>query len=247
MVYQQPSIEIFGLLIQEPVTTFTDLMVSFVCYYAFIKLNKITLKNRTHLYLKIYFFSMGTATFLGGVIGHGFLYVFDAQWSISAEYTEFIANIVGEGNMSTTAYPWKLPGWLTSMVSVALLERAVIEYSRKLVSKKLGTFFGWMNIIELLIFMTITFTTLNFFFVEVHTFYGLLLVVGSFSTFMFYKTRTKGSRFFVIAVGIAAIAALFFMNEWGISKWFTHSDISHTFMTAAAYMFYRGSREIIEE
>ena len=76
----QPSIEILGLQIDEPVTTFTDLMVSAVCFYAFIKLSKIPVHNKVHLYLRYYFLSMGIATIIGGLVGHGFFYLFNTQW-----------------------------------------------------------------------------------------------------------------------------------------------------------------------
>jgi hypothetical protein len=221
MVPPQPSIEIFGILINEPVTTLTDLVVSAVCFYAFFKLSKISEKIPLHQYLKYYFLSMGLATAIGGLIGHAFFYHF--------------------------SFYWKLPGWWTSMVAINLIERAVIEYARKWVKPKTARFFAILNIIELLTFMILTFSTLNFFFVEVHSTYGLLLFVASFSGFVYYKTKSKGSKLFLIAVLFAAISALFFMNEWSLHMWFNYLDISHTLMAISAYLFYKGSREIILE
>ncbi|MBN1183518.1 MAG: hypothetical protein JXB49_14610 [Bacteroidales bacterium] len=225
----QPSVEIFGIRVDEPVTTLTDLFVSAVCFYAFIRLGRIPLKGKMHLYLRIYFISMAFATAIGGLVGHGFLYAFKYN------------------NFNLPVSPWKLPGWLTSMISIAMIERASIEYARKLIKPKLARFFAWLNIIELLTFMTITFSTLNFFFVEVHTTYGLLIVVASFNIFIYIRTKNEGSKLYLFAVGIAALSALVFMNEWGISKWFTHFDISHTLMTFGAYLFYRASLKAIEE
>ncbi|MBT4338051.1 MAG: hypothetical protein HOD63_05645 [Bacteroidetes bacterium] len=245
--YIQPDIFLWGLRIQEPITTITDLMVTAVCLYAFIKLAKIPVQSKTHLYVKYYFLSMSIATFFGGVFGHGFLYMFDFTWNMPEGFNNFVASIFGEKNVNDSAYPLKLPGWITSMFAVMLLERAIIEYARKLISRPLGTFFGWVNIIELLIFMTITFTTLSFYFVEIHTAYGLLFVVGSFSTFVYIKTRSQGSKIFMIAVGISATAALFFMNQWGFGPWFNHLDASHTLMTIGAFVYYKGSLKMIEE
>lgn len=176
-----------------------------------------------HVYLKIYFLSMAAATAIGGLVGHGFFYAFGKDMF------------------------WKLPGWFTSMVSIAMIERASIEYARKLVRPAVGHFFAWLNIIELLTFMIITFSTLNFFFVEVHTTYGLLIVVASFNIFVYRKTKSKGSKNYLIAVGISAISAIVYMNEWGINKWFNHFDVSHVLLTCAAWVFYRGARLSIEE
>jgi hypothetical protein len=218
MIAPQPDIYIYNLRINEPVTTITDLMVSAVCYYAFIRLSADKNPPKTLVYLKYYLLVMGIATTLGGLLGHGFLYVF--------EYS----------------LVWKLPGWLVSMISIALVERASIEHAKKIIPQKLGTFFSWLNIIELITFITITFSTVNFFFVEVHSAYGLLVVVTSFNFYVYWKKRDLTSKNFLIAVGFAAVSALIFMNEWGIFKWFNHSDISHCLMTISAWFFYRGGK-----
>ena len=106
----QPSIYICNIRLDEPVTTITDLVVSVMCFYAFYQLNSIPKKNKVHWNLKYYFLSMGLATLIGGVIGHGFLYLF--------------------------SFAWKLPGWLTSMFSIALLERASILYAKPSINRK---------------------------------------------------------------------------------------------------------------
>jgi hypothetical protein len=221
MLYEQPSIYIFSVRIDEPVTTVTDLFVSAVCFYAFYKLASTPVRNKVQANLRIYFLSMGIATLLGGLIGHAFLYNF--------------------------SYHWKLPAWITSMISIAFVERASIEYARPLITRRLGTIFKWANTIELITFIAITLSTLNFFFVEVHSAYGLLFVVTSLNLYIYRKRKAKGSRLFLIAVGFSAISALIFMNEWGVSRWFTHTDISHIFMTISAGFFYLGARHIISD
>ena len=222
-IQPQPPIDLFGIRIDEPVTTLTDLMVSAVCFYAFFHLayHPYRPKSKVHWYLQIYFLSMGIATAIGGLIGHAFLYLF--------------------------SFAWKLPGWLTSMISIALVERAAIQHARKFISKKVGDVFAWVNIIELLTFIALTFTTLNFFFVEVHSAYGLLVVVASFSFITYIKSKSRASGIFLIAVAFSAISALFFMNEWSLHTWFNYLDISHTFMTISAFFFYKGALQMIEE
>jgi hypothetical protein len=171
---------------------------------------------------------MGIATAIGGLIGHGFLYAFSYPPGLSVS-------------------PWKLPGWLTSMISIAMVERASIEYARKLIKPKIGRFFAWFNIIELLTFIVITFSTLNFFFVEVHTTYGLLFIVAGFNGYVYYKTKSDGSRIFLYAVAISAISALVFMNKWGISKWFNHYDISHSLLAISALLFMKGALKLVKD
>ncbi len=219
--FAQPSIYLGNLRIDEPVTTLTDLFVTAVCFFAYYRLRKIKPLSRMQIYLIYYFLTMGLATALGGLIGHAFLY--------------------------KLSFEWKLPGWLMSMFSVALLERASILYAKPLISKKLGKFFGVLNIVELATFVILAFSTLNFFFVEAHSAYGLLIIVAGFHGFVFYKQRTKGSKLFLIAVGISAISALIFMNEWGLHPFFNHYDISHTLMAIGAFVFYKGSLQSLRE
>lgn len=228
MTHQQPSIHLFDIRIDEPVTMLTDLLVTAVCVYAWLRMGKSGNGQHVHKYLRYYFLTMGIATALGGIIGHGFLYAFDT-WLPSS----FVVS------------PWKLPGWLVSMFSITLLERASIEYIRPIIHEKLGHLFARINIIELLVFIFIAIYTLNFFFVQVHAAYGLLFVVTSINLYVLHKRKTKSSKLFLLAVGCAAIGALIFMNEWGISQWFDHYDISHVMMAISAYVFYKGSKQLM--
>jgi len=212
----ETSIEIFGLLILEPVTSLTDLMVSAVCFFAFTKLIRL---NRPEIQFKLinwFFLTMGLATLIGGLIGHAFLYAF--------------------------SFEWKLPGWLMSMLSISLLERASIEYAKPLLPKKLRIFMDWANIIELLTFMVLTFSTLNFFFVEVHSAFGLLVINTPLHLYVFYKTRSEGSKYMIIAISFAMMSALIFMNEISLHKWFNYLDISHVLMTFGAWFFYQAAK-----
>jgi len=231
MEYRQPSIYPFGIRIDEPVTVLTDLLVSFVCFYAFFKLSRYKRENKVHVYLKYYFLTMAISTTIGGLIGHGFLYALEHSIDITLSVS-----------------PWKLPAWLISMFSIMMIERASIEYARPIIpNRKIGVFFSWVNIVEFITFVIITFVTLNFFFVQVHAAYGLLFVVTSFNLYVYLKKRTEGSKTFLFAIVFAALSALVFLNKWGISPWFTHFDISHVLMSISAWIFYRAGRKVLTD
>ena len=212
------TIYIAGLRIDEPVVTLTDLLVSVLCFIFAYRLQKSGKKGRVFLYFKIYFFMMGIATALGGLIGHAFLYNF--------------------------SFYWKLPGWITSMISIMFVERAAIEHTRILLSPRIVKILGVVNIIEFLTFLTLTITSLRFFYVEFHSGYGLMFVVLSLETLLFIKKRNPASKFLLIGVFFAALAALFFMNKISPHQWFNYSSVSHVFMSVAAYFFYRGASKI---
>lgn len=215
IIFPQPSTELWGIRIDEPVTTATDILVSVVCFFAFYRLARMKLPGRTHQYFRYYFLLMSIATFIGGVIGHGFLYAL--------------------------SFPWKLPGWIVSMLSVALIERSAIEHAKPLIDPRAAKFFMILNVIELFTVMTVTVSTLNFKWVEFHSGYGLLGVVLPFHCYTWYRTRDKGSFVVTLAVLVASCAALIFMNKISLHTWFNYLDISHVVMAIGAYVFYRGA------
>jgi len=207
-----------GIRVDEPIVTLTDLIVSFLCLYFFYRIQKSGKKEKVFLYFKIYFLNMGIATLLGGLIGHAFLYNFSLYW--------------------------KLPGWIMSMISIMFVERAAIEHTRIWLKESIIKVFRVINILEFLIFLTLTITTLNFFFVEFHSGYGLMFIVLSLEGFLFLKTKNLASKYMLIGVGFAAIAALFFMTKTSPHQWFNYLSISHILMAVAATFFYIGTTKI---
>ena len=214
MELEKTFIELFGLKILEPVTTATDLLVSAVCFYAFLNIHKSTKRGRIFFLFKYYFLSMGIATAYGGIIGHALLYLF--------------------------SFEWKIPGWIISMFSIALIERATIMHAMPLLKPTIGNFFSVLNILEFIILVCIVLYTLNFFFVETHAFYGLMIVVASFELYVFLKTKDSGSRILLYAVFISAVAATVHLTKFSPHQWFNYLDLSHVLMALAAYAFYRG-------
>ncbi|MBL4703740.1 MAG: hypothetical protein JKY54_04415 [Flavobacteriales bacterium] len=224
---KNPSISFFGIQVDEPVTMMTDILVGVVCFYALYKLmqkkRKGTVKGdpTVFVFLKYFFLLMGISTVLGGFFGHGFNYALNIYW--------------------------KLPYWGISMFSVALAERAVIVYSAGLTKPFYAKFFRWLNLIELAAFMVISFVTLDFIFVVIHSAYGLLVIVGIFHGYIYYKTRSQGSKLFLIGVFISLIGAVCFLTKFGFGHWFNHLDITHTLMAISGWFFYKGGAIMVED
>jgi len=218
MIIPEPSIHIMGIRIDEPVTTLTDLLVAGISLFAFFRLLKRPAENRIHHFLRFFFLGMGLSTILGGLTGHGFLYLFSA--------------------------PWQLPGWLASMIAVALLEQASIEQSRKLFRPGLSKLLTWLNIIELLTFILITIITIDFIFVVIHTAFGLLVIVAPLHIYLYSKTRKSGSIYFIVAILIAVISTPIFTGQWNIHQWFNNFCICHTLIAVSMCFFYRGAVKI---
>ncbi len=211
----QPSIELFGVTIMEPMVTLTDFWITAVALFAFWKLRQWNQAGAMHAYMRGYFLLMGIATFFGGLLGHAFQHVIGLEW--------------------------KLPGWLISMLAVSAIERATIMYVHPLIPFRFAKFLEVANILELIIFAVITFTTLNFFYIKVHSAYGLGLIVLPLHAYAWWKTRNHGSRIMSLSVCFTSIAAITYTTEIGLHTWFNHLDVSHTVMAISLYFFYRGT------
>ena len=218
MEFVKTTVDLFGFQIMEPVTAATDLLVSGVCLYAFLKIRKGTNNLPSVNLLKYYFLTLAVATAYGGIIGHALQHVL--------------------------SFGWKVPGWLISMLSIALIERAAILHAKPILRPGIGKFFAILNIIELSVLVSVVLLTLNFFFVEAHAFYGLLIVVSSFELFIYIKIKDEGSKLLLVAVIISALAATVHLTQFSIHIWFNHLDLSHVLMAMAAYVFYLGATKI---
>ena len=218
MEFIKTKIDLFGFQIMEPVTAATDLLVAAVCLYAFAKINRSRNSLSSVQLLKYYFLTLAISTTYGGIIGHALQHIL--------------------------SFGWKVPGWLISMISIALIERATILHAQPILRPGLGKLFAILNIIELITLISVVLITLNFFFVEAHAAYGLLVIVSSFELFIYLKTKNEGSRLLLIAVVISALAATVHLTKFTIHVWFNHLDLSHVLMAGAAYVFYLGAIKI---
>lgn len=216
----QPDIYILGLRIEEPVTVASDILISLVCFYAFLVLKKNTKAIRMNRYMQYYFLLMSIATLWGALFGHAF---------------EYVVGFYG-----------RMPGWYISMFSIMFFERAAIEHVRPIVSNRLIKVFLIINILELILMASLTTFTLDFFFVQVHSAYGVLVVVSSFHLYSFSKTKDQGSKVILFGVLIVAVAAIIYNYQIVIDKWFNHLDFAHVLMAIASIVFLKGTLKLKE-
>ncbi len=215
MEFTETTVELWGLKISEPVTSVTDLLVSAVCLYAFLNLRKLKSNVPAIKLFGYYFLTLSISTAYGGLINHAFLHLL--------------------------SFTWKVPAWILSMISVALIERAAIFHAQPFLKRNTGRFFAFLNIVELITLISIVLFTLNFFFVEVHAGYGLLAIVFSFEFFIYRKTKKESSRWLLIAVGVSGVAAIVHLGQITPHIWFNHLDLTHVLMAIASYLYFIGA------
>jgi len=215
----QPSIELLGIVLREPITALTDVFIAIACLIAYFKLRRLPQNNSLQKLFKYHFLLMGIATFLGGVIGHAL--------------------------MNYLPHYMRLPGWIAGMISIALLERAVISYACKFLPANTGRFFLRLNIVELIFFATLILITMNFKFVLFHTVVGILIIVTGFTSLIYFKEKSAGSKYILYAIGVSVVGVIFFVLKLGLHKWFNHADIGHVFMIIATVFYFLGAKSFI--
>ncbi len=218
--YLQPSIEILNIRIDEPITTATDLLLAAVCLYAFFRISKHEYFGKMKGYFKYYFLTLGLGAVFGGICGHAF------QYRLAEE--------------------WKLVSWVLTLGSVALMAHALTEVAKPLVRPGISRIISRFNLLIFAIALFYTLWTMAFSPVKYFTIYGMLVVVGSLSYFVYHRTGNRGMLILMGAVGVGFLSAIIFSFEWGLSPWFNHNDISHLILTFSAYHIYRGAELIME-
>ena len=218
--YIQPSIEVWNIRIDEPITAFTDLLLAAVCFYAFIRLRQQDHAGRIQWYFKNYFLTLGLGSVFGGLIGHAFLYNCTPQW--------------------------KLISWVFILLSVAFIVHALMELAKPLVRPIFTRLAVSFNLFVLVLALFFTVWTMAFSPVKYYTIFGMLIVVGSLSFYIFQKTGNKGTARFMVAVGLGVISAFVFSYGWGFGPWFNHNDVSHIILSFSAVIFYKGAALVLD-
>lgn len=218
-VETQPDIFIGNLRIQEPVTTLTDVFVSILCFIAFFQLKKG--KTPVQILFRYYFLMMGIASFSGGVLGHCFLY--------------------------TYGMPLKIPGWVSSLFSIALLERMTIIHSKDNLSDNWLIFLKRLNIV-LVIMLTISiFILFSFSLVTIYALFAIAVVATTLELRNFYRNKNKSSKFILLGILMAVFSAIVHSLKLAPHKWFNHLDLSHVFLFSSVLFFFNAAKENITE
>jgi hypothetical protein len=224
----QPDVSFWELRVGEPVITLTSLLVSLFCFYAWARLGKaISMeqlgKGAPHLLdalrlFHVFFLLMGLSSFTGGIVGHAFMHHFPLVF--------------------------KTPGWAMGMLAVSALEQVSIIRAKSFLGAVQVKALTWLNIAQLTVALSFVFATLWFPAVEIHSAFGLLLVVAPLEGMMFFKTRSAVSRSILWGILLLVGAVMMHIFKLSVGVWFCYFDIAHLFMCGAIWMFMLGAERL---
>lgn len=212
-----------GIIITEPMTAFTNLLLSILGITFFLSLKKNNSGNIVTTYWSNFFLFFGTATFIG-VITHGFtLYLGD----IGYKFLKTVMNLI-------------------NMVGILYSVKATITYAsyNDVVTKKANKIFLSLFVLFSSLTIIVNFLNMppkfnNFVFVTINSAISLVFVV-----FVYYKSYKNGNKLsgnLLFGMGISFITVYIFLAKVTISEWFNHKDISHVIMMVSIYFVYRGA------
>lgn len=211
----QPDLVVAGLRLGEPVIALTGLLVTFVCFYAWARLGRTTIKEDALRLSRIFFLLMGLSTLVGAFVGHLFLY--------------------------SLPFVFKTPGWVLGMIAVSAFEQASIVRAKPYLGAGWGRALTWLNIAELTVALWFVTATLWFPGVEIHSAFGLVCIVAPLETWLYVKTRHLGSRYILQGIALLVAAVAIHMLKVSMGVWFCYFDIAHLVMCGSFWLFMLGA------
>lgn len=219
---EKTSIEIGGLLIEEPMIALTDMVVAVVGIYFYIKLNE-NHKKSSFYHMDKYFLLMGLATFSSAIVGHAFNYYF--------------------------GFNWKLLGWSFSAFSVLFFELSSIQHLKPIIGKKISQILYKIAIGQLILFFILIFNpdTRLFWIVQANGVFGLLGFLLPLHLYSGFKKQITSSKWIVSGITFGIVPAIVYNFKIGFHKWFSHDDFAHLLMAVFLLIIYQGVKEQINE
>ena len=214
--FQNPTIYLGNLRIDEPITAVTNLLFAGVCLFAFINTKEQKHFIGPNLY-RWFFIVIGLSAVIAAFIGHGFLYYF--------------------------GFEAKIYGWEANVLGVAFAQTAAIYHTKPSIKTSLFKPLLILNYIQIGCAIIFTYTIFSFIVVEISSAISLLLIVSVLEGIHYKKTKSVLSKYMLIGVGVTIIAVLVHVFKIVISVWFNHLDLSHIVMCGSIYCFYRGVKE----
>jgi hypothetical protein len=69
---------------------------------------------------------------------------------------------------------------------------------------------------------------------------GMMLPMHIFN---FFKTKSSGSKLFIIAIGMGVLPGVIFNAQLSVNRWFNYHDISHVVMAIIFFVLFLAARK----
>lgn len=217
------SMEVLGVLIEEPMTSATDLLTASVCFFAFWQLNRLGESDKAFTYFKYYFLFMALGTTCAAFFSHAILY-----WS---------------------GFNWKTLGWTLSAIGIFCIQNSALAFYQKETGSKR---FDWLSVVfkaEFALFLLLLLfpETRRFEVVQINSSLGILGVTFPFFVYLYAKTKKLGYKKVILAFSMSIVTGLVFNIEISLHKYFNYHDLGHVLMAFSSFLLFLAGRELFKE
>jgi hypothetical protein len=208
-----PSIQIAGLTIHEPMTAFTDVLLSVLSFVLVARIRSRLHESFYNNAWRMFFLFFGISTSIG-IVSHGFVSYFSAD-------TNYILW------MSMNAF---------ASISVYFALQATIRYSRTKVQNR--ELLKRINLTLLLSFLLLTIFLNNFEIFKIHAAIGVLVIFFTYLTA--WSRSLRGSGAIMLAFLVSILTVFVHTAQWSLSSWFNYKDLAHVMMMVSLMLVYHG-------
>ena len=213
-----PTLFIGSFELREPLTTLTDVVVSLVCIYAYIRFLKYKgAKSEGFKFFKIFFLVFGIGMMCAALFGHGLVAYFSPD---------------------TKAIGWALNSFAQILLGLGVLKE-MEPVMKPSILRSVKIFFILQ--VSVFVFLIINPWTRNFIYVQLCSVISLIALVLPLQIFHYAKTKSKASMFFIISILTGLLTSVVFNLKTGFGVWFNHHDISHIILAFMMYFMYTGA------
>lgn len=210
-----PTIQIGPLLISEPMTVFTDLLITGFAFWFACCLFK-SAKKKGDLSLKAWavgFLAIGLGAFLGA-FSHG------------------LAQIVSE---KTIGYAWGLTLINIGVVSACVLLATALRYLTGFL-KNVVMIFVFLKFLVYLVAIQRS----QEFVIAIADYFPVLLVALVLSIHTFIKKKLSSEKFIAIGLLTSILGALVQQSGFQLHMHFNHNDLYHVIQIVGLYFIFKG-------
>ena len=212
-----PTIDLLGVTLSEPVTVLTDIILAVFCFYFYVKISRMPSLARGKAFFAQFFLWMSLCTFLGGVMGHGFLPQLGA---------------VG-----------KYPARILTPFSMFWLQLGVIELLHGKARPNLIKALQWIAILMVPLFIGLSFWYNHFSYAIFHNMFAAIMIIPIL-VFCIVKYKLQGTDWVLYTLLISSVIPYFQINRIGVNRWFTYHDVCHVIMLLSFIVLYKGATKL---
>lgn len=212
-------IELRGLMIQDPMTLFTDLLLGIQClYYAW----RLRGSQATELGGFFWFFLlMGIGSIEGGFVNHGFYY------------------LLGPG--------WKSPMVLIIGLSLSCLQWASLASGKEHITPRVFRVLRLLIVLQwigFLIYLSrFPLGEIDFKMLVPHLFIGLFVFVLILQAYFYFLDRRPSRQWLMAGVLAIIPAGLVTVLRYSPDKWFNQFDLVHVLLIPAMWLMWKSVKQ----